>query len=337
MFTSRNFRRLNTADFNRDLCCINWEEVFAAPTVDAQWSAFVKRFLPVVDAHAPLRKLTIRNPTAPPVSPATRDLMARRRSALAHDGRDSAEYRELNRAVRSAIRSDRRQDIQREIGERGPASVWRCIRSVVAGKRGERSVRPNLAADQLNEFFVSVGARVAAEIGAQGSGPVSDTRLPRVGACSFSLSPVTREMLGHTIFGMRSSAACGADGICIRMLKVGFPAIGDPLLHIINSCLTRSDIPAPWKHSIVNPIHKSDDSSDPSNFRPISLVPVISKIVERVVHRQLYSYLADNHLLSSRQHSFRPHHSTETGLLSESHQILAATGGDFNAVPHQFE
>ena len=327
VITSRSFKHLDVAAFNRDLCFVDWGAVFAAPTVGEQWDAFTTRFLPIVDAHAPVKRLTIRNPTAPPVSPATRDLMHRRRAALARSGRDSAEYRELNRAVRSAVRSDRRRDIQREIGERGPARVWRCIKSVVAGKREGGCVRPDATADQLNEFFVSVGPRVTAEIGAraEGAGLVTDARLPRVGACSFTLSPVTREMLGHTIFSMRSSAACGADGICIRMLKIGFPAIGDPILHIVNSCLTRSDIPAPWKHSLVSPIYKSGDQSDHSNFRPISLVPVITKIVERTVHRQLYRYLSANHLLSSSQHGFRPHHSTETALLSVSDQILSAT------------
>ena len=303
---SRNFKRLDVTAFNYDLNCVDWSDVFTSPAVGDQWTAFVNHFLPVVDAHAPLRRLTIRNPTAPPVSEATRDLMSRRRAALSLNGRDSAEYRDLNRAVRSAVRGDRRRVIQREIGEHGPTSVWRSIRSVIAGKRDERAVRPDATADQLNEYFVSVGPRVAGEIGAGGPVPATSARLPRVGACSFALSPVTRETLGHTVFSMRRSAACGADGVCIRMLKAGFPAIGDVILHIINSCLTQSDMPDSWKHSIVTPIHKSGDPSDPSNFRPISLVPVITKIVERVVHRQLYRYLSGNHLLSSSQHGFRP-------------------------------
>ena len=91
---------------------------------------------------------------------------------------------------------------------------------------------------------------------------------------------------GHTVLRMRNSAACGADGVCIRMLKTGFPAIG-VIIHIINPCITKSDISSDWKHSIVQPIFKSGNPPDPLNFRPISLVPVFMKIVERVIHQQL--------------------------------------------------
>ena len=109
------------------------------------------------------------------------------------------------------------------------------------------------------------------------------------------------------------------------VLKAGFPAVGGVILHLVNSCLATSDYPDPWKHSIIHPIFKSGDPSDPSNFRPISIIPIISKVVERVVQRQLYHYLSYNHLLSSTQHGFRPRHSTETALMTVTDDILGAT------------
>ena len=108
------------------------------------------------------------------------------------------------------------------------------------------------------------------------------------------------------------------------MVRMSFDAIGPVLLHLVNSSISLSGVPQSWKHSVIHPIHKTGNPSNPSNFRPISIVPVVSKIVERAVHQQLYNYLAENHLLSSTQNGIRPRHSTETALISISDHILSA-------------
>ena len=157
-----------------------------------------------------------------------------------------------------------------------------------------------------------------------------------------ALSPFTRSVLQalhKIIFSMRNSPARGDDGICIRVLKLAFSAIGPVLLHLINMCITTNNIPDLWKHSRVIPIHKSGDPTDPSNFRPISILPVISKVVERTVQRQLYYYLSSNHLLSPTQHGFRPRHSTETALtiISDENFDSFRLRQNLTALSHRFE
>ena len=121
---SRCIKRLNVRAFHDDLPATDWSLVFKSSGVSKKWEVFLSLFLPILDHHAPLKKITIRNPTAPPATDATKNLMVQRRIALRDVGRDSSEYRDLNRAVRSAIRKDTRNDIQNRIDEQGPATVW---------------------------------------------------------------------------------------------------------------------------------------------------------------------------------------------------------------------
>ena len=246
--------------------------------------------------------------------------MCRRRGALAEFGHGSTEYRDANRAVRSAIRCDSRDDVERRIRENGRNAMWRLIRPFVAGKRSSR-VTPCTSVDELNRYFVGVGPRVAGEVERQAEVTEVACRLPRVGACALTLS---LSELRAIIFGMKGSSSCGDDGVSIHMFRLSFDAIGEVILHLVNSSITLSEVPKSWKHSLVQPILKSGDPSNPSNFRPISIVPVIAKIVEKAVQQQLYAYLSENHLLTPNQHGFRPRHSTETALTSISDHILSA-------------
>ena len=286
------------------------------------WCYVTQRLTSVLDEHAPVKTIVVRNPRAPAVTPATLDLMSRRRGVLRDEGRSPA-FRELDRRVRSAIRRDCRADIAERLREQGSSSLYRNVRPLIAGKRGEAVNLPIATADELNSFFVDVGPRVAADLACLGAPPHVQCRLPRVGACGFRVAGVTLAELRKVMFSMKRSGACGSDGICIRILILCFDAIGPVLLHIINTCLTSCDFPDSWKHSLVHPIFKSGDPSIVSNYRPISIVPIMAKITERVVQRQLSAYMSNNHLFSSSQHGFRPLHSTETALLSVTNRIFS--------------
>ena len=126
-------------------------------------------------------------------------------------------------------------------------------------------------------------------------------------------------MLAYVVFNavrshwMSLSGRCSTCTIRVLVSPTAFAfacrkpdSIGGVILHIINVCLIQSDIPDSWKHSKVHSLFKSGNLSDPANFRLISLGPVIMKVVERIVHKQLYAYLSHNHLLTSYQHGFRP-------------------------------
>ena len=74
---------------------------------------------------------------------------------------------------------------------------------------------------------------------------------------------------------------------------------------IINASIVTKVFPKPWKHSIIIPIHKSGDIEEPTNFRPINLLPILSKILEKVKSTQLKEYLENNNLLNGSQYAYR--------------------------------
>ena len=90
-----------------------------------------------------------------------------------------------------------------------------------------------------------------------------------------------------------------------RLLKDGSDAIARPLIVLMNRSIAEDSIPSDWKHAVVTPVYKSDSKTDPTNYRPIYLLPVFSKILERAVHKMVYTYLQQYNRLSIYQSGFR--------------------------------
>ena len=257
--------------------------------------------------------------------------MAHRRQALRLHGHSSDSYKSLNRAVRSSIRRDIKSylnhKLQNSRHQFGLAFYsygrWR--------KEGNARDVPSVSADDFNTYFVGVRPRVAAEVTAL-AGSELPCRLSRVGACSFSLSPVSLGELLKVIFGMRSSSA-GHDELRTPVFKASFDAISDVFLHIVNSSLQSAKVPDAWKHSIVIPILKTGRLPDPSSFGPISIIPTFAKIVEKVVQIQIHRYFSSNHLPTDTPHGFRPGHPTETALIDVTDRILSTTDSGRSSLP----
>ena len=93
--------------------------------------------------------------------------------------------------------------------------------------------------------------------------------------------------------------AKGLDDIGISFLKLGMCVITEPLTHIINQSINTGIFPDQWKEARVLPLHKSGlITDDPYNYRPISILSVLSKIIERHVHDHIYKRLSEHYLLN---------------------------------------
>ena len=118
--------------------------------------------------------------------------------------------------------------------------------------------------------------------------------------------------------GLSNCKAAGLDKISGKILKVAANTIAPSLTHIFNHGLISNCFPYEWKMARLVPIHKKGPRNLTENYRPISILPAISKIMERIMYDQIYQYLSDNSLLSEHQFGFRKFHSTASALLDST-------------------
>ena len=108
------------------------------------------------------------------------------------------------------------------------------------------------------------------------------------------------------------------DKIPAKILKISASIIAPSLTAIFNLSLHTGIFISDWKLARVQPIYKSEDRTKCENYRPISVLPVVSKVFEKEIFRQLHDYISANSLLSTFQSGFRPKHSSLTLLLQIS-------------------
>ena len=141
---------------------------------------------------------------------------------------------------------------------------------------------------------------------------------------TFSILPITESKIIDCLKNICSNKAGGIDNISARMLKLAGPIIAPSIAKLINCSFDTSVFPQRWKLKIakVTPLLTGGDAESVNNYRPISVLPVLSKVIERHVHDSLYSYLLDNNLIYSKQSGFRKRHSAETALIGIIDELL---------------
>ena len=170
-----------------------------------------------------------------------------------------------------------------------------------------------MIAEQMNNHLCSLGSKLASGI------PDTVFQLEDFldrSDSNFYFRPVNVGYIHNLISNLKSSVRCGLDNIPSQLLKLCSPYISNSICDIINHVLETGIFPDDWKKAKVHPIFKSDERNIPSNYRPISFLPAISKIIERVMHTQLLEYFQAGNLLTESQSGFRPNHSTCTALIS---------------------
>ena len=223
---------------------------------------------------------------------------------------------ELNKLLRKAKIEYFREEFKKSEGN--PAKTWKTINSVIRPTQSSVATvctsSPEEAADQMCDHFANIGKNMA---GTGSSSSVEESFvqfLPMASDVSAFLRPINVEELRNTVWSMKSNAA-GSDYFSLKVLKHVFPVVSEHLVYLFDQCMKCGIFPDCFKSAKVIPLFKGGDKNSFHDYRPISLLPVLSRVFEKMINARMVEFLESRRLLSPTQFGFRRGMSTDQAVL----------------------
>ena len=270
--------------------------------VDDRWEYWKSMFRKIVDTHIPMKKARVRAQSLPWIGRSVRKLMRARnyyctKAKKSRNQDDWKQYRKLRNLVTWELKKAKTQFFERmsDHSFRNPRKMWKELNRVLG--RGDKQKidavktpdgritgRRNIV-EELNKYF-SLWSGVPGIDGVA----TDQWALPSLD-CDFKFEKVEEEEVLKLLGNLDVNKAIGLDGISGKLLRMTAPAISRSLASLFNFSLKTGQVPSEWKLSRVTPVPKGGNSEEVGNFRPVSVLPVVAKVLERIVHHQLYAYL----------------------------------------------
>ena len=207
-------------------------------------------------------------------------------------------------------------------------NTWNGINNLINNKRKKSKVVSSLKhlndnsttkdpleiSNIFNWYFTSVGHNLATQV------PSSSYRFteylsPNNNPSSFFFDSVSPDDIERKILYIPKNKAYGLYSCPIRTLSCAKHIVSGPLADIFNMYVQISVLPSKLKEAKVIPVYKSDDETEPGNYRPISLLSIFNRIFEKLMYHHLKSFLDKNNILFKSQYGFREKHSTQHAIL----------------------
>ena len=326
-----NFKKADFAAIRSELTFTNFNSVYSAPNIDMCWTNFTETFLKVIDKHIPM--VRIKDSTAPAwIDADIRHLQNKKetawRKAKKTDSPQSWEsFRKLRNRLKNLIH-EKYTDYVNSLGamiSENPKRFWSYFRSKTRTRSLPQVIKSNSctaseAADKaqlFNSYFYSVFTK-----------PSDNVVYP-------DITGFQHELLGSVqieecdlldiLYHLDISKATGPDGISPKLLKECAAQIVKPLCHIFNVSLSSGKLPSIWLKANVVPVYKKGDKQLVENYRPVSLLCICGKIMERAVFNIIFPHIKSQ--IYHLQHGFVKGRSTVTQLLSVFHEISSVMDG----------
>ena len=254
-----------------------------------------------------------------------RDIMHKMMCDLPDDQEVKHAFTIQRNKTKSLIRKKKRQHIQSKFDQSIGDPFHRNLNEVFG--KGKEPILPTFddgkTLDDFNKYFALVGIK-----NREGITPTSATFNTKDQGMSLFKKPTNENEVSCIIKRTKNTTSMGIDGISNKLLKLCIPAILPAITTLFNRCMRQGYFRERMKIAKITPVYKKGNRENFVNYRPISLLPCISKVFERVIYARLINYIDKFDLLSNNQYGFRKKRSTIDALTNVIEQIRCASNDE---------
>ena len=299
--TYRSFRNFEEPRFLNDLALVPWEIIECFDTVDDMVTVWTSLFTEVLNKHAPIKNHRVKHKYQPDwLTPEILDLIKERNKYKLNG--NTTDYKVLRNKVSELIKNAKKETYKSKIeeGKSDPRNIWKIFKEFGMNSKGsENKSNVSLKLDDkfvtneselteiFNDYFVNIASTLkqpTIETDFEKLHNYVSTKVP----CDTEFKiPLTNQAFIKTFLSnLNVNKSTGLDTIGPKILKMSANVITPSILFIVNKSISLNQFPNIWKEAKVKPLFKSGSKDDINNYRPISILPTISKLIEKWVEKQ---------------------------------------------------
>lgn len=321
--TIRDFKNVNIDSLKIECSRMDWQDVYSQQAIDDKVEVLNNTLLCLYDKYVVVKSVFKAKNPCPWINNEIKLLMKERETLYKKyvrfkDPTVWERYKTMRNRIKTLLRDKRNRYFNDLLDDVQPSkNMWNILRQQGVGKESKKDVHINVNIDDLNNYFCGIQNNINNNlIGFYNNQCNYENNM-------FCFTEVDGEIVLKMLNSI-SSNAVGPDNIHIRFLKLIYHEIKDVLCHIFNYSLLNSVYPSQWKNAVILPLPKVSNPSMCSQYRPINILCVLGKILDKLAFHQIKQYIDDNNILYKYQSGYRSFYSTQTALIKVTDDIRSA-------------
>ena len=357
----RSYKNFVKDAFIEDLKKVDWTEVYNCKDADTAAEVFGRKFRYVLNIHAPWIRIQARKNFSPWLTDETKEMMKLRDDwndkfkdlSTSTQGQPASpeeveawnQYKYYRNRINNRKKNEEKNFKSEKITENldSAEQTWKTAKMFMDWKTpgspsqleidGKLVTKASLIAKHMNEFFTGKVKCIRDAIKNVPANYFHCQSIMDGKDCHLSLSHVPVNRVQKLLKNLKTSKSTSIDELDNYAVKISADVIAEPLHHIITLSVLQKKFPSCWKFGKIIPLHKKECQLQAKNYRPVTILSPLSKILERIIFDQVYEYLTRNHILHPNLHGYRKNRSIQTAMIQMYDRwVKAAAAGQVSGV-----